>query len=120
MTTIGPDYGAHDIAQHADGLLRSLAILPAGWHAFTEFDPDAGMLEAGCNLLAWRRYIGACARNLAGRGLAETRRAALGMQLRLTPAGIDLAGERERQANETWAMIDLEAWSGYVESVLGD
>lgn len=45
----------------------------------------------------------------SGRGLAETRRAALGMQLRWTPSSFALAGERERQAAETVAEID---WSG--------
>jgi len=93
-TDVCPEYGPHDIDQHADGLLATIADMPAGWHAFIEFDPDVGMLEAGCNLTAWRRYIGACARNLAVRGLAETRRAASGMQLRLTPAGLDLAAQR--------------------------
>jgi hypothetical protein len=37
------------------------------------------------------------------------RRAALGMQLRLTPAGIALGGERERRAADTADEID---WSG--------
>jgi len=46
---------------------------------------------------------------LAGRGLAEIRRAALGMQLRLTPAGIDLADEREREVAGAAAEID---WAG--------
>jgi hypothetical protein len=117
-TDVCPEYGPHDIDQHADGLLATIADMPAGWHAFIEFDPDAGMLEAGCNLTAWRRYIGACARNLADRGLAETRRAASGMQLRLTPAGIDLAARRKREMDDIWSMIDLDALSAYIESIL--
>ena len=67
-TDVCPEYGPHDIDQHADGLLATIADMPAGWHAFIEFDPDAEMLEAGCNLTAWRRYISALARNLADRG----------------------------------------------------
>ena len=80
----------------ADQLVDHLASYGAGdkWAYFA----DLGELEPLYNLRGERHFIGKLARNLAGRGLAETRRAALGMQLRLTPAGIDLAGEREREA----------------------
>ena len=39
---------------------------------------------------------------LAGRGLAEIRRATLGMQLRLTPDGKALAQQRERESDVAW------------------
>lgn len=61
------------------------------------------------NLRNERYVIGRLARSLGGRGLAETRRAALGMQLRLTQEGITLASERERKAAGAAAEID---WSG--------
>ena len=50
----------------------------------------------------------AWAGNLTGRGLAEIRRATLDMQLRLTTAGIDQAGQREREA----ATPEID-WSGF-------
>ncbi len=39
--------------------------------------------------------------------------------MRLTAAGIGLADERKRAAVNAWAMIDVAAWNGSLESVLG-
>ena len=80
----------------ADHLMDYLASDGAGdeWTYYA----DLAEWESLYNLLGERQFIGRLARNLASRGLAEIRRTALGMQLRLTPAGIDLAGELEREA----------------------
>ena len=80
----------------ADQLLDYLTSDGAGgeWTYY----PEMAEWESLYNLLGERHFIGQLARNLACRGLAEIRRAPLGMQLRLTPAGIDLAVEREREA----------------------
>lgn len=91
----------------ADQLLDHLASDGAGgqWTYFA----DLGDWETLYNLRDECYFVGRLARNLAGRGLAETRRASLGMQLRLTPAGIDLAGEREREAAGAAVEIDWAA-----------
>ena len=91
----------------ADQLLDYLASDGAGrkWTHFADLDD----WESLYNLQDERYFVGRLARNLAGRGLAETRRAALGMQLRLSHEGINLANERERQAATVAVEID---WSG--------
>ena len=91
----------------ADQLLDYLASDGGGgqWVYFA----DLGDWELLYNLRRERRFVGPLARRLAGRGLAEVRRAALGMQLRLTPAGQALAGERDREADRLLAQID---WRG--------
>jgi hypothetical protein len=90
----------------ADQLLDYLASDGGGqWTYFA----DLGDWESLYNLRRECRCIGPLARNLAGWGLAEVRRAALGMQLRLTPAGEALADERERESASELAQID---WRG--------
>ena len=66
------------------------------------------------NLCDERHFVSRLARNLVGRELGEIRRAALGMQLRLTPAGIDLAGQRERQSASAAAETD---WAGIADAL---
>lgn len=101
----------------ANYLLDFLASDGGGspWICFAEL----GDWETLSNLRNEPHSIGRLARNREARGLAEIRRAALGMQVRLTPAGIALAGQRKWAAANPWAMIDLAAWNAHLESVLG-
>ncbi len=71
----------------ADQLLDYLASDRAGgeWTYYA----DLSDWESACNLRGERHFVGRLARNLAGRGLAEIRRASQGMQLRLTTSGIE-------------------------------
>jgi len=76
----------------ADQLLDYLASDGSGaeWTRYV----DLADWESLYNLLGQSGFIGRLARDLAGRGLAELRRASSGMQLRLTPAGIAHADGR--------------------------
>jgi hypothetical protein len=78
----------------ADQLLDYLASDGRGgeWTRYA----DLADWESLYNLLGESGFVGRLARDLAGRRLAEVRRAAAGMQLRLTPAGIARAGQRKR------------------------
>lgn len=77
----------------ADQLLDYLASDGAGGEriCFNEL----GDWESLYNLRGERSFVGKLARNLACRGLVKIRRATLGMQLRLIPAVISLADERQ-------------------------
>jgi len=76
----------------ADQLLDYLASDGHGgeWTRYA----DLADWESLYNLWGQSGFVGRLARDLAGRGLAEVRRASSGMQLRLTPAGIARADGR--------------------------
>jgi hypothetical protein len=76
----------------ADHLLDYLASDGSG-NAWTYF-ADLADWELLYNLRGERYFVGRLARILAARGLAQMRRAATGMQLRLTPTGEALASGR--------------------------
>ncbi|MFM8396382.1 MAG: hypothetical protein ACKOAH_01025, partial [Pirellula sp.] len=92
----------------ADELLDYLASDGCG--AKWVYLGDLGDWESLYNLRGERNFVGKLARNLEGRELAQTRRAARGMQMRLTLVGIDLASKREHEAviavsNINWAAM---------------
>ena len=85
----------------ADQLLDYLASDGRG-SEWTQY-ADLADWEAVYNLRDERGFVGRLARNLASRGLAEVRRAASGMQLRLAPAGIARAGQRAEGLDRLFA-----------------
>jgi hypothetical protein len=93
----------------ADQLLDYLAsdVAAGEWICFNELSD----WESLYNLRGERSFVGKLARNLAGRGLVEIRRASLGMQLRLTLAGISLANERQAMV-----ISDTIDWSNMADS----
>ena len=70
-----------DVESHVRGLLLALADRSPGWHGLHEFELD-GVYDPG-----YRRYVGQVARAAAERGFADVRRAATGVQARITPEG---------------------------------
>ena len=76
----------------ADQLLDYLASDGSGaeWTRYA----DLADWESLYNLLGERGFVGRLAQDLASRELAEVRRAAEGMRLRLTPAGLAQADRR--------------------------
>ena len=99
----------------ADQLLDYLASDGHGaeWTCYA----DLADWESLYNLHNERGMVGRLTRNLTGRGLADVRRASSGMQLRLTPTGEALAGERRDRLDRALVGLSEGRWSG--ESSLG-
>ena len=89
----------------ADQLLDYLASNGRGdeWTRFA----DLAEWEPLYNLRGERGFVGRLARNLAGRELADVRRASSGMQLRLTSPGKAFAGERRNRLDHAFAGLSL-------------
>ena len=95
----------------ADQLLDYLASDGGeSWVLFADLDDWQTLY----NLRRESRFVGRLARNLAERGLAELRRSAEGMQLRLNDAGRTIAAERQAEAA---TMLDGVNWSAFAASL---
>lgn len=84
----------------ANRLLDYLAFCGYGeaWLPLADIADVAAIL----NVRRERRFALRLVRNLIRRGLAETRRGRRGAEIRLTPAGVAMAVERQRRADEAW------------------
>ena len=89
----------------ADQLLDYLA--GDGYGADWTLYADLAEWESLYSLHGERGFVGRLARSLAGRGLADVRRASSGMQLQLTPTGEDFAGERRDRLDHALAGLSL-------------
>lgn len=89
----------------ADQLLDYLASGGCGteWTSYA----DLADWETLYNLLGEHGFVGRLTQDLAGRGLAEVRRAAKGMQLRLSPAGEAFAAEHRDRVDRVLAGLSL-------------
>lgn len=94
----------------ADQLLDYLASdgCEAEWTGYAELAD----WESLYNPRGERGFVGRLAQTLAGRGLADVRRASSGMQLRLTPAGETFAGERRNRLDQALAGLCCVASPG--------
>ncbi len=89
----------------ADQLLDYLASDERGgeWTRYA----DLAEWESLYNIRGESNLVGRLAQTLAGRGLADVRRASSGMQLRLTPAGKVYAGARSDRLDRALAGLSL-------------